>query len=86
VYPLDLITIVWKKIGRDNPCRRIHPRRRKESKVIFQNRRIGRMTRKDCGSRIGTRIFSLIVVGVVMILRSVGHYIHNFIQKRTRNM
>jgi hypothetical protein len=80
---MDLITIVWKNVGRDNPCRGSHPRRMQEAKVIFQSRR---MTRKDCGSKTGTRTFSLIVVGVVIGLKSVGHFIHNFVQRKTRKM
>ena len=85
MYYVDLITIVWKNVGRDNPCRGSHPRRRQEAKVIFQ-RRIERMKRKDCGSKIGIRTTALIVVGVDIGLRSVGHYIYNFIQSITRKM
>jgi hypothetical protein len=44
------------------------------------------MKRKDCGSKIGIRTFALIVVRVEIGLRSVGHYIYNFIQSITRKM
>jgi hypothetical protein len=73
-------------VGKDNPCRRNHLRKRPESKVIFQDRRIGRMERKDCGSRKRKRISTLIVVRVVMGLRSVGNFIQIYVRSRTRKM
>jgi hypothetical protein len=87
VYFVEIITIIWRNVGRDNPCRGSHPRRRQEAKVIFQDKKIGRKTRMDCDSRIGTNTCALnIVVRVVIILRRVGHYIYNFIQGRTKKM
>jgi hypothetical protein len=65
VYSVELITIVWRNVGRDNPSRESHPRKRQEAKVIFR-RRIKRMTRRDCGSRRGTNTFALIVLSVVI--------------------
>jgi hypothetical protein len=85
MFFVDLITILWKNVGRENPCRGSHPRRRRDAKVIFQ-RRIGRMKIKDCGSRTRTIIFSLIVVRVVIGLKIFGHFIHNFVQIKTGKM
>jgi hypothetical protein len=66
-------------VGKENPSRRSHLRKRLEAKVIFQDKRIGKVARKDCGSKKGEITFSLIVVRVEIILRSVGHFIHSFV-------
>jgi hypothetical protein len=64
VILVELVTIIWWNVEEDNPCKKNHPRRRLKEKFISQNKRKGGMTRRDHGSKIGTRYYALIVVRV----------------------
>jgi hypothetical protein len=70
---VELVTIIWRNVEEDNPCNKIHPRRRLKVKVISQRKGKGGMTRGDRGSKMGTRHSALIVVRMDIRLRSVGH-------------
>jgi hypothetical protein len=86
VFHVELVTIVWENVREYNSCKKNHSRRRLEEKVIFQDRRIGKVERKDCGSEMGTRISTLVMVRVDIRLRSVGKFIDTCVQRRTRKM
>jgi hypothetical protein len=64
VLLVEIVTIIWKNVREENPCKKIHPRRKIKLKFIFQDIRKGGMTRRDCGSKMGTRNSSLILVRV----------------------
>jgi hypothetical protein len=79
VLLVELVTIIWRNVEEYNLCKKIHPRRRLKIKVNFSKKGKGGMTRGDRGSNMGKRHFSLIVVRVDIILRSVGHFIHTYV-------
>jgi hypothetical protein len=86
VLPVELVTMIWRNVEEDSPCKKSHPRRRLKVKVISQNRGKGGLTRRDRGSKKGTRHSALIVVRVDIKSRSVGHFIHSYVRSRTGNI
>jgi hypothetical protein len=76
---MELVTMIRISGEEDSPCRKIHPRRRLKVRVVSQNRGKGGMAGRDRGSKMGTRHYDLIVVGVYIRLRSVGHFIHTYV-------
>jgi hypothetical protein len=80
---MELVTMIWRNVEEDSPCKKIYPRRRMYLKVISQRKGKGGMTRRNRGSKMGTRHSAFILVRVDIKSRSVGHFIHTHVQRRT---